>query len=224
MGNRELLAVVLALQEWRHWLEGAEHPFLIWTDHKNLTYLRTAKRLNSRQARWALFLGRFNYVLTYRPGSRNIKPDSLSRVFAPEGETNKETIIPATCIVVAARWKIEHVVRESQRTHPSPSDCPPDCLFVPDGARTQVLQWGHSSKIACHLGFHRTLALIRQWFWWPSISPDTLEFVAACPVCARSKASYRAPAGLLGPLPIPPHPSPSLVPHSCGFCHWPPAV
>ncbi|KAI3356936.1 hypothetical protein L3Q82_003577 [Scortum barcoo] len=42
----ELLAVVLALQEWRHWLEGAEQPFLVWTDHKNLAYLRSAKRLN----------------------------------------------------------------------------------------------------------------------------------------------------------------------------------
>lgn len=50
MGNRELLAVVLALQEWRHWLEGTAEPFLISTDHKNLAYLRSTKRLNSRQA------------------------------------------------------------------------------------------------------------------------------------------------------------------------------
>lgn len=51
VGNRELLAVKAALEEWRHWLEGAEVPFLVWTDHKNLEYIRTAKRLNSRQAR-----------------------------------------------------------------------------------------------------------------------------------------------------------------------------
>ena len=53
MGNRELLVVKTAL-EWRHWLEGAEYQFIVWTDHKNLEYLRTAKCLNSRQARWAL--------------------------------------------------------------------------------------------------------------------------------------------------------------------------
>ncbi len=56
IGNRELLAIKLALEEWRHWLEGAAHPFLVLTDHKNLQYLREAKRLNPRQARWALFL------------------------------------------------------------------------------------------------------------------------------------------------------------------------
>ncbi|KAK3548457.1 hypothetical protein QTP70_013156 [Hemibagrus guttatus] len=50
IGNRELLAIKLALEEWRHWLEGARHPFLVLTDHKNLEYLRAAKRLNPRQA------------------------------------------------------------------------------------------------------------------------------------------------------------------------------
>ena len=51
MGNRELLAVKMALEEWRHWLEGAEHPFLVWTDHINLEYLCITKLLNSKPAR-----------------------------------------------------------------------------------------------------------------------------------------------------------------------------
>ncbi|XP_032882245.1 uncharacterized protein LOC116976461, partial [Amblyraja radiata] len=50
VGNRELLAVKTALEEWRHWLEGTKQPFLVWTDHKNLEYIKSAKRLNSRQA------------------------------------------------------------------------------------------------------------------------------------------------------------------------------
>ena len=58
VGNRELLAVRAALEEWRHWLEGAEHPFLVWSDHQNLVYIRTAKRLGERQARWAHFFSR----------------------------------------------------------------------------------------------------------------------------------------------------------------------
>lgn len=46
VGNRELLAMKAALEEWWHWLEGALHPFTILTNHKNLEYLRSAKRLN----------------------------------------------------------------------------------------------------------------------------------------------------------------------------------
>lgn len=41
VGNHELLAMKLALEEWRHWLEGATHPFTVLTDHKNLEYLRS---------------------------------------------------------------------------------------------------------------------------------------------------------------------------------------
>lgn len=51
IGNRELLAIKLALEEWRHWFEGSEIPFVVWTDHKNLAYVQSANRLNARQAR-----------------------------------------------------------------------------------------------------------------------------------------------------------------------------
>ena len=67
-----------ALAERRHWLEGAQQPVLIWTDHKNLTYIRDAKRLGPRQPHWALFFSRFDFTLTYRPGSKNVRADALS--------------------------------------------------------------------------------------------------------------------------------------------------
>jgi len=69
--------VKLAVQECRNWMEGAKHPFIIWTNHKNLTYIREAKKLNPRQARWALFFNCFEFILSYRPGSKNSKPNAL---------------------------------------------------------------------------------------------------------------------------------------------------
>ncbi|KAK9528245.1 hypothetical protein VZT92_014728 [Zoarces viviparus] len=64
VGKRELLAVKLALEEWRHWLEGSVHPFIVWTDHRNLEYIHSARRLNSRQACSALFFARFHFTIT----------------------------------------------------------------------------------------------------------------------------------------------------------------
>uniref|UniRef100_A0A674MFK3 Gypsy retrotransposon integrase-like protein 1 n=1 Tax=Takifugu rubripes TaxID=31033 RepID=A0A674MFK3_TAKRU len=207
VGNKELLAVVLALQEWRHWLEGATQPFIVWTDHKNLTYLRNAKRLNSRQARWALFLGRFRFTLTYRPGSRNLKPDALSRQFASEpGEMDPDPILPLSCILGAASWQVEERVREAQQSAPDPGGCPPNRLFIPGAVRSEVLHWAHSSRLTCHPGVNRSLHFLRQRFWWPSMARDTKDYIAACPVCSRGKASHQPPAGLLQPLEIPRRP------------------
>jgi len=44
--DKEMLAIIHALEEWRHFLEGARHPVEIWMDHKNLEYFMTAKKLN----------------------------------------------------------------------------------------------------------------------------------------------------------------------------------
>jgi len=77
--NKEMLAIIRALEEWRHFLEGATHPVEIWTDHKNLKYFMTAKKLNRRQARWSLHLARFDFLLHHRPGHTMGKPDALSR-------------------------------------------------------------------------------------------------------------------------------------------------
>ena len=207
IGNRELLAVKLALEEWRHWLEGAEQPFVVWTDHKNLEYIRSAKRLNSRQARWALFFNRFDFSLSYRPGSKNVKPDALSRQFQSEDSPSQpEGILSSACVIGAVTWEVENKVKRSHTEHPTPSACPENRLFVPDSLRSEVLQWGHSSRLACHPGVRRTLALLRQRFWWSCMERDTKEFVAACRVCSQQKSSHQAPSGLLHPLPVPRRP------------------
>jgi hypothetical protein len=58
-----MLAVMRSLEEWRHFLEGAKQKVEIWTDHKNLEYFMTVKKLNHRQAHWSLYLFRFDFVM-----------------------------------------------------------------------------------------------------------------------------------------------------------------
>ncbi len=137
IGNRELLAVKLALEEWRHWLEGSGVPFIVWTDHKNLEYIQSAKRLNSRQARWALFFGRLDFSISYRPGSKNIKPDALSRIFDnSDRPVSPECIIPERLVVSAVTWEIELKVRTALEGVTPPPRCPTGRLFVPEGLRS----------------------------------------------------------------------------------------
>lgn len=77
--DKELLAIVRAFEEWEPELAGVDDPIKVLSDHKNLEYFMTSKRLNRRQARWAEFLSEFNFKIQYRPGNQGTKPDALTR-------------------------------------------------------------------------------------------------------------------------------------------------
>ncbi|CAJ0937582.1 unnamed protein product [Ranitomeya imitator] len=132
VGNRELLAMKWAFEEWRHWLEGAKHRIVVLTDHKNLIYLESAKRLNPRQARWSLFFSRFDFVVSYLPGSKNVKADALSRSFLPDspGVLELVGILKEGVILSVISPDLRRVLQEFQADRPD--RCPVGKLFVPD--------------------------------------------------------------------------------------------
>ena len=78
--DKEMLAIIRALEEWRAELEGLQaDPFMIYSDHRALEYFMTTKKLSARQARWAEFLSRYHFTLMYRAGKSNERADALSR-------------------------------------------------------------------------------------------------------------------------------------------------
>ena len=60
-------------------MKSCQKQIMVWTDHKNLEYFNSTKSLTRRQARWAEFLSEFDFIVNYRPGEKNGKPDALSR-------------------------------------------------------------------------------------------------------------------------------------------------
>ncbi|KAK1787247.1 hypothetical protein P4O66_002763 [Electrophorus voltai] len=149
VGDRKLLAVKLALKEWRHWLEGARHPFLVWTAHKNLAYIQQAKRLNPHQAKWGLFFARFDFTLSYRPGTR--KPDALSCQWESSPPSAPPSIvIPRARVVAPIQWGVEKAVPQALVAEPDPGGGPQGRLYVPKVVRAQVLKWGHASPFLAH--------------------------------------------------------------------------
>lgn len=180
---------------------------MVLTDHKNLEYLRTAKRLNPRQARWSLFFSRFNFTVTYRPGSKNVKADALSRQFEGELTTqNPETVLPASLVIAPIQWDIMTELEQANAQNRIPSDCLPDKVFVPENFRNRVLELVHNSPSSGHPGITATIQILQNRFWWPSLSKDTTQFVKLCHTCNMNKPSNQLPAGLLQPLPIPQRP------------------
>jgi len=61
--DKELLAIVEALDKWRQYLLDTVEKFEVWTDHENLKYFKELHKLNSRQARWYLKLQDYDFTL-----------------------------------------------------------------------------------------------------------------------------------------------------------------
>src|SRR5258708_9496025 len=76
--NKELLAVFEAFKNWQHFLEGSAEVINTVTNHKNLEYFTSSKKLLWQQARWAEFLAQFNMKVCFRLGRLGSKPDVLT--------------------------------------------------------------------------------------------------------------------------------------------------
>lgn len=92
--DQELMAIIEAFKEWRHYLSGTTQPVKVLTDHKNLTTFTTTKDLGGRQIRWSEFMSEFNFVITHVKGKDNGRADALSRRldYKTKEETRSEAI------------------------------------------------------------------------------------------------------------------------------------
>ncbi|KAH0603046.1 uncharacterized protein H6S33_008050 [Morchella sextelata] len=130
--DKEMLAIVSALLTWRHWLEGTDIPIQIHSDHQNLQYFTTTKKLSRRQARWAEKIAPFRFRIHYRPGEKNGKPDALTRrpEFAMEGGVMREQ--PVKQLLSA-----EQFVRKSRTS----VGTGPEIIGNPEEGWTPLDQW-----------------------------------------------------------------------------------
>src|SRR5271163_3590878 len=93
--DRELLSIIRALEYWHHYIHGSGFTTEVLSDHKNLTYVRKAQKLNQRQARWSLYLSEFDLKLTHTAGTKMGQSDALSRRtdHCPDEDHDNEDII-----------------------------------------------------------------------------------------------------------------------------------
>ena len=85
--ERELLAILKALEHWRPHLAATEIPVTVLTDHMNLTFWKNPKKVNRRVARWFVTLQDYNLIIKHVPGKLHTAPDMLSR---PPGTDKRE--------------------------------------------------------------------------------------------------------------------------------------
>jgi hypothetical protein len=217
ISDREALAVVRALQHWRHWLEGTKIPVEIITDHRNLEYFTKPKVLNRRQLRWMELLNQDNYHIVYRPGNQNgaaeLTPVDLL-------EELPQTMIPAHHLIAevstAPTFLSDRQIRDIIRNCPL-NKLPPkveiidglphynERVYVPIqlDTRKHIMALYHDSPLTGHLGQSGTLNLIRRQYWWPHMATTIAEYIQTCNPCSQTKHPNQRPPGALQVLPTP---------------------
>jgi hypothetical protein len=224
--DKEMLAIIQAVSDWRRYLLGSAEPFEIWTDHANLQYFKQPQKVNRRQARWLTILSEYHFTIHHIPGNKNSRADALSR--RPDynqGKDDNENVILLpehlfrALLSPDSQETIMSLLAKSQRHHKSLEKTISDStytidpkgmirkgqrLFVPkDDQLVEEIIWAHhDSPIAGHPGQYRTIELVSREFWWPTLTKDIKRYVESCEVCQRTKIHRQRPAAPLYPTEI----------------------
>jgi hypothetical protein len=192
--DKELLAIVAALQHWRVYAEGAP-SLTILTDHKNLLTFTTTKVLNRRQVRWSELLGQYKFKIQYRPGKDNGRADALSRgIDYMEGkeatihsilQTNKDGTLSARTHEFNA---VLRIMKEDEEQFPISHD---KCQ-VPERHQEQCIKDHHDDPTQGHPGFTKTIENIQRNFAFPQIKAKVTAYVQKCRSCQMNKSSRHA--------------------------------
>ncbi len=231
--DKELLAIMLALDEWRHYLMGATQDFEIWTDHQNLQYFRKPQKLNRRQARWVTELAEYHFTLHHKLGASNKKADLLSRradhdtgkedndeVIVLKPEHFRALVMPT---IEEIHTKIKQATLDHQRWDKNVSASLnhdrgmklddgliyyDHRIYVPQNhvLRGEIIAVFHDHITAGHPGIEKTKELVLREYWWPKMKKDIEDYVCACETCQRTKSSTQAKAAPLHPNAIPSRP------------------
>lgn len=94
--EKEILAVVWALQKLRNYLYGRA-DFTIYTDHQSLIHSISDKNPNTKLKRWKNFITEFKAEIKYKPGKENLLVDALSRNYGQISFTRTDQTIHSMC-------------------------------------------------------------------------------------------------------------------------------
>lgn len=201
----ETLAIVRALQHFRHYLIGID--FKIVTDCNSLKLTERKKDLIPRVARWWVYLQDFRFTLEYRKGSLMQHADFLSRhppvkVFHIRNPNNwakiAQTADSETQDLMSklrdgeldsSRYSIKNDLLYYKYT-PTGEESRSLC-FIPKGHRLSLLRIFHDDHE--HIGVDRTTDLILRHFWFPGLRSFIRKYISHCLVCLAHKKVPRAP-------------------------------
>ncbi|GJR44696.1 putative reverse transcriptase domain-containing protein [Tanacetum coccineum] len=207
----ELGAVLFALKMRRHYLYGTK--CVVFTNHKSLQHILDQKELNMRQRRWLELLSDYDCEIRYHPGKANMVADALSRK-----ERNKPLRVRALVLTISLNLPVQileaQVEVRKEENYGTDDLCGMIKKLEPraDGTlclngrswipcfgdlRELIMHESHKSKYSVHPGSEKMYQDLKKLYWWPNMKAGIATYVSKCLTCAKVKAEYQKPSGLL---------------------------
>ena len=73
---------------------------------------------------------------------------------------------------------------------------------MPKSLRASLLSVSHDLVLAGHCGARRTLARLREKFFWPEMTVDVARYVASCDACQKTVSKGRVAPVPLSVVPV----------------------
>lgn len=188
--ERECLGVLLAVENFRHYIEGS--TFIVETDARSITWLfsLSAANANSRLLRWALKLQSYDFTLEYRKGKENILADCLSRIETiatvdQAYEHLKEQILEDPVNYSQFMVKSDRIYKYGVDTKKFTDRRYEWKYYPPTQERDETIRIVHEPA---HLGYNKTLNALKEKYYWPSMAKDTKRYCRACLPCKTAKS------------------------------------
>ena len=206
--DKEFYAIVRALEHWRHYLVGGE--FILHSDHEALKFIQGQHKLNPRHAKWVEYLQAFHFVIHHKSGQLNKGADALSRRYLLLSTLESKVLGFEIIKGLYVQDEDFKEIHEKCASHPHGLfHLDHGFLFkgtrlcIPrSGFRELLIQELHGGALAGHFGIEKTCSMLKEHYYWPSMSKDVEHYVKRCSTCQQAK-SHSRPQGLYTPLPIP---------------------
>ncbi|XP_071939171.1 uncharacterized protein [Coffea arabica] len=209
--DKELMALVRALQTWQHYLRPRE--FVLHTNHESLKHIKSQDKLSKRHARWITFIDSFTFVIKYKTGKTNVVADALSRrhtlITTLDAKLLGFEFLKELYATDSDFGEIFSSLPRHSREHYFISKgflYYKDKLCVPKSSmRTLLVIESHGGGLMGHFGIAKTLMILQEHFFWPRMRSDVERHIERCVTCHQAKSKVH-PYGLYTPLPIPHEP------------------
>ena len=184
--EQEFLTIIQAIQEWRHYIDGAPEETIIWTDHNNIIYWTNLAKLSWRMTRCSTTLSAYKIKIKHIVGNKNTAANTLSWKFIEDKDRNKPKQAISNKFIDKSIFLVEELSNK----------------WILE-KKQNILRQHYDSLTARHPGIKEILCKVSKQHSWPGLKQFVINYIKGCENCQKYKINQHPLKLLFQGIPAP---------------------